>query len=416
MRMNRTVVSIVVVVALAVPTIAGAQAAGRLAGKVVDHEGNPIAGVEVTVTSPDLEGYEEHVTTNKKGRFVVAHTDATLSFTYRFVKGGFEPLVERVRVQTGGVTQQTFTLLPAGSASRDQPLPPRGQSANAFNAGVEAQNAGDLETAAERYRRAAELDPTFAAPHTALAGVLFLQERWPEAAAEAEAALELDPSDGRALQIRYEAYRQAGDADKAAESAAALRRAGIGNEAAGRAYNEAVDAYKGGDLETARRLLEEAVAVDPDLTQSRLFLAAIYREQGDIERAATEVDGVLAREPDDPMACRLGFEIAAARGDWQAENAAAEHYFQVDPENAGQELFQRGVELYDGDHFAEAATMMQLVLRARPDEARAHFVLGMASFNLGDTETARTHLTRFVELAPDDPDAAIAHELLQYSN
>ena len=55
-------------------------------------------------------------------------------------------------------------------------------------------------------------------------------------------------------------------------------------------------------------------------------------------------------------------------------------------------------------------------LRARPDEARAHFVLGMASFNLGDAENARTHLTRFVELAPDDPDAAIAHELLQYSN
>jgi hypothetical protein len=33
---------------------------------------------------------------------------------------------------------------------------------------------------------------------------------------------------------------------------------------------------------------------------------------------------------------------------------------------------------------------------------------------MGDTETANEYLGRFVEVAPDDPDAPIAKELLSY--
>jgi len=39
----------------------------------------------------------------------------------------------------------------------------------------------------------------------------------------------------------------------------------------------------------------------------------------------------------------------------------------------------------------------------------------MAKLNLGDTEDAKTHLTRFLELAPDDPDAALAREMLEFA-
>ena len=53
-----------------------------------------------------------------------------------------------------------------------------------------------------------------------------------------------------------------------------------------------------------------------------------------------------------------------------------------------------------------------LVLQVRPDAARAHFILGMASYQRGNFETARDHLERFVELAPDDPDAAVARDLV----
>lgn len=243
-----------------------------------------------------------------------------------------------------------------------------------------------------------------------------MQERWQEAAAEAEKALELDPADQRAMQLRYEAYMQAGETTLAAEAARALATSGATAEVAGRAYNEAVDAYQAGDRATARRMLEQAVMVNPDLARPRLFLAAVCREEDDLDRAEAEVTAVLQREPTNPLALRLGYEIAAVRGDWTTEMGMAEKLVEADPGYAGEQFLARAVELYDANRFAEAAGMASLVVQVTPDDAKAHFILGMASFNMGQSEMAREHLARFVELAPEDPDAAIARELLSYSN
>jgi Flp pilus assembly protein TadD len=62
----------------------------------------------------------------------------------------------------------------------------------------------------------------------------------------------------------------------------------------------------------------------------------------------------------------------------------------------------------------ETAQALGRVLEVEPDHARAHYLLGTALFNTGQTELAADHLRRFVELAPDDPDVAIAEELLAY--
>jgi tetratricopeptide (TPR) repeat protein len=309
----------------------------------------------------------------------------------------------------------TVVMPPAGAVAADQPPPPSHQAVLAYNAGAEAQIAGDFETAAEKFRRAVELDPNLAIAHTGLAGISFIQERWLDAVAEAEKALEIDPADQRALQLRYEAYMKAGETTKAAEAAQALAGSVASADVAGRAYNDAIDAYQAGDIEKARHMLEEAVVVSPDLVKARVFLAAIYGEQGDFDRAAAEVVSALEVEPTDPLALRLGFEIAGARGDWETEIAMAEKLVDVDPEYSGTEFLTRSIELYDGNRFSEAAALSKLVLVARPDDAKAHFICGMAAFNSGDADTARVHLERCVELAPDDPDAAIARELLSYS-
>jgi tetratricopeptide (TPR) repeat protein len=395
---------------------AGAQAAGRVAGKVVDVEGKPIEGVQVTITTPDLVNYKETATTSKKGRFMVGHTDTTFTYTYMFEKEGYEALAQNVKINMGQTTQMTFVMRPAGSGggAQNPAAMLRGQAAEVFNEGVEAQNAGDLATAAQRYAKAAELDATLAVPHTGLAAVYYLQEQYAESAAEAEKALALDPSDARALQIRYDAYRKAGD-PRADAAAAALKATGGDSEAAGRIYNEAIDVYRAGDRVKARSLLEEAMAVDPSLVQPHVFLAVICGEDGDLECAQRELDTVFVLEPDNALAARLAFEMAVKLGDTENELRLAAKLVEVDPEYAADHLFNRGAEQYDAGLYDEAIGLMNLVLKVRPDEPKAVFILGMASFNKGDTEAARINLERFIELAPDDPDVAIARELLSYS-
>ncbi len=416
MQLRRFVVVLCVcAAAMLAAADASAQAAGRVAAKVVDVEGKPIEGVRVTITTAELENYQDTATSSKKGRFMVGHANATFTYTYKLEKEGYEVLVEKVRANVGGSTQMTFVMRPAGSGG-GAPNPAallRGQAADVFNSGVEAQNAGDLETAAERYAKAAELDATLAAPYAGLAGVFYLQGKFSESAAAAEKALELDPSDARALQIRYDAYRKDGD-PRAEEAAAALKTAGVDSEAAGRIYNEAIDVYRAGDRVKARTLLEEAVAVDPTLVQPHVFLAAICNEDGDLECARREVEAVLALEPENALGIRLAYDMAVARGDDEVEMQYAAKLAEVDPEYAGEELFKRGVEHYDASLYDEAAGLMNLVLQVRPDDPKAVFILGMAAFNKGDTEAARANLERFIELAPDDPDAAIAKELLSY--
>jgi hypothetical protein len=43
------------------------------------------------------------------------------------------------------------------------------------------------------------------------------------------------------------------------------------------------------------------------------------------------------------------------------------------------------------------------------------FLLGMAEYNIGQIENAKINLARYLELAPDGPDAALAKEMLKYA-
>ena len=53
-------------------------------------------------------------------------------------------------------------------------------------------------------------------------------------------------------------------------------------------------------------------------------------------------------------------------------------------------------------------------LELEPEMARAHYRLGLAYLSAGELERARNHLTRFIELQPEDPEAATAREMLGY--
>ncbi len=420
MRTHKALALITLAAVLAVPAVAAAQGMARVAGTVVDAEGEPIEGVTITVTSPELSSYESVKTTNRKGKFTTAHPDAAIPYVFTFEKEGFLTLELPVQVAPGGTMRQTFTLLPEGQAAPPQGAAgaqPEGRPSRVvevYNEGVEAQQLGDLELAKEKYLRAAEIDADLAAPHTALAAVAFLQEDWQAAAAHAEAALERDPGDVRALQIRFDAYRRAGDEEKAKEAADALREIGDLEEAAKRLYNEAVDAYNKGDIAAAQSRFEQVVELDPQLATAHRALAQIYLQQGSPTAAAEAAEAATAVDPDDTGAWKLLFDAARLSGNDELAQRALDRVAELDPKWIGGVLFDHATELYNEGSMEMAAAELARVVESRPDLARAHYFHGMALFNLGRTDEARTALETFIELAPDDPEAKIAEEMLSY--
>jgi tetratricopeptide (TPR) repeat protein len=419
-RANLGIVFVLCVVALiAIADDAAAQGGGRISGKVEDQSGKPIEGVQVTAVSPDMESFKLEKTTNKKGKFTLAFTDSTLSYVVELKKEGYQTLVAPINPVPGQTRMVEYVLLPAtgdGQAAAEKAaLSGAGRAILAYNEGAEAQRAGDLDLAAKKYNEAAAINPELAAAHTSLAAVAHMKGDYPAAAAEAEQALAIDPADARAMQLRYDAYRRAGNAAKAKEAEKALRELGGAGDAAARIFNEGAEAYNAGDLSTAIANFQQAADLDPNLVQARLVLAKIYLNQGSLSEALAKAEEVVALQPDNGDALRIAYDSARRLGDAERAATALDGLAVSDPEWAATGLFELAVELYNNGQTDEAAQALERVLQVKPDHARAHYLLGIALFNSGQTEVASEHLRRFIELAPDDPDAAIARDLLAYT-
>jgi len=418
---NRSIFSALCVIALAAITNnAAAQAGGRISGKVEDQAGKPIEGVQVTAISPSLESFKAEKTTNKKGKFVLAFADSTASYVIELKKQGYQTIVAPINPVPGQTRMVEYVLLPA--EGNEQAVGERAAMTGAsravlvYNEGVEAQRAGDLELATKKYNEAAGMNPDLAAPHASLAAIAHLQGDYPGAAAEAEKALIIDPNDARAMQIRFDAYRLAGDKEKAKEAEQALRELGGLSETAARIFNEGADAYNAGDMTTAISKFQQAADLDPSLVQARMVLAKFYFSEGNLSGALARAEEVVALEPDNGDALRITYDSALRLGNTEKAAKALDGLAVSDPEWAATGLFKLAAELYNKGQTEAAAQALERVLQADPDHARAHYLLGVAQFNSNQTETASEHLQRFLELAPEDPDAAIARDLLSYSN
>jgi tetratricopeptide (TPR) repeat protein len=321
-----------------------------------------------------------------------------------------------LEVSAGGTLEVEWMMKPGGSAADDAGAAAGagGRAVRTYNEGVEAQNLGDLDTAVAKYREAAAIDPQLGTAHTALAVVALVREDYAGAAAEAEAALAIDPADVRAMQLRFEAYRLAGDTAKAAEAAAALREIGDLGDATARIFNEGVEAYNAKRTGEALSKFKQVIELDPTNVAAYLAVAQVSLGQGAPSEAYSMAQKALELEPDNTRALRLAFDGARLAGNTAAAGAALDRLVVLDPDWLGTTVFEHAAQLFNNNQPEEAAFELGYVVKAHPELARAHFMLGVALFNSGRADQGRAHLETFLKLAPDDPDAEVARGLLSY--
>jgi len=404
------IVGLVVVSSFLIVADSSAQTAGRIAGTVTTPDGTPIEGVKITISS-EILSRDIVKTTNKKGKFTVSYTDATADYQYKFEKEGYQTMVLPVDPPIGGTQLRQFPMMPVAAGPPEGSAAPAGGATGggspairAYNEGVEAQRLGDLELAAESYRKAAKMNPELAVAHTSLAAVLLQREEYATAAAEAEAALVIDPEDVRAMQLRFDAYRNLGDEAKASEAAAALRKVGNLDAAAARLFNEGVDAYSAGDVAAAQSKFQQVVQLAPDMVAPYVALAQISLAQGSSAEALAMAQSALEREPDNTQALKIAFDGARLSGNNEAAEQALDRLVELEPQWVATVLFEHAVKLFDDSQPEAAALELRSVLEVDP----------MALFNSGRADEGRGYLEKFVELAPNDPDTEIATGLLSY--
>jgi tetratricopeptide (TPR) repeat protein len=440
--------------ALAAALLAGLGAAaalhavseGRVLGQVREPDGKPVPGATATITSPEFK-FELKKTSDSKGNFTVVILDATRKYTIRIEKEGYVATQGPLDIHVGEVTPQTYTLEPlkpgqaapaaggtGGTGGKNEAVKePTGadKAIPVFNEGVTAFKAGDAATAIAKFKAAEELDPKQVAAPGALADVYLSQKQYAEALAEADKYLALKPNDPRGLRDRYDAYVGMGDKAKAKEALDALATADPSRDTAIRIYNLGAEASRAGQNAEAVADLKRAIEIDPKMEPAYSGLANVYYNQKNYPEALSTVDKLLELNPANAEGFRIRSDVyrrmaaeAASHGDKakakeleaKSQQAKAAISGQAGKAIAGgspDAVFNQGVGLFNANDIPGATQAFQKVLEMKPGHARAHYMLGLCYVNQGDSAKAREYLSKFIQLAPNDPDAKTAKEMLQ---
>lgn len=390
---------------------------GRVTFLVSDATGQPVAGAEVNVECE--KGLTEDRKTKKNGKVTFAFADATQFCTFRISAEGFATQQLRLKPPIGGTQIEEVTLVEPTVEAQDVEVG-EGKVARytpaqvAFNEGADALRAGDLSAAEAKFEEALERDKDLTEVHAALAVVYLQQERYEQAIAAARRSLETAGESPQMYRILYEAYRALGNEAEATAARDALAALGQGKDSATYAYNEGVAALKVGDDATAKERFEDALSVDPDMGPALLGLVAILMRQGNFEEAAETSERLVALEPENPTALRMRWQAYQNLGDEEKAEAAFADLAAADPTAIAEEIYEHGVERFEAGETQAAQQAFERVVSLDPDRARAYYYLGLCHLNGGESEQAKQNLSKFIEMAPDDPEVAAAKEMLSY--
>ncbi len=409
-----------VVILIAILAFAGTAEAirkGRLVGRVLDPDGKPVAGVTVTATSADVPGFKKVDTTDGKGVFKIDFDVVNVVYLYRFDKVGYQTLeAEHTWQKDDGTARHDFTIYPGEAAVVEDmtPVSTVGEAVAAYNAGVAAFEAEDHATAIARFEQSVELDPEMQQGWAALAVVLADRGRHAEAVAAAERAVELGATHETLLKVRFESYRALGDEAGAATALEDLERVGRAAEEAKRVFNEGIRLANEGDLETAFERYQEAARIDPNLEIALVAAATTGLKIGRNAEALAAADRILVGAPGNADALRIRYNAALGIGDEELIFDALVGLASVEPEMSRNGMWTLALAANDDNDVPLARERFGRLLEIFPGHARGHYLLGLILVSDGANDEAVAHLERFLELTPDDADAATAQELVRF--
>lgn len=242
-----------------------------------------------------------------------------------------------------------------------------------FRAGVAAQQRGDLERAAEAYRRAIDAEPRYAEAHANLGAVLARLGQYDQAVVSYERALLINPH---------------------------LNAARV---------NLGLAHYRAGALAAAVETFKAAYAADPSLLQVRQLLGLVLVETGKDAEAIPHLEASAQAEPDEPAVLFALGRAYARRGDGRAD-AVAERLAHT---REGLPLWHqlRGLALQQEDRHDQALAAFEAASALNAALPRLFVNIGVSRLTLGDRGGARQAFE--TALARSDRDAA-AHVYLAW--
>ena len=270
------------------------------------------------------------------------------------------------------------------------------------NLGLALAASGDMQTAAEHYRRALDLAPDFVMAHINLGLVLAAAKQYEQAISHYKRALNLQPNNVDALvdlgitlekigqrQSAIDHYRRA--LASAPHLAAIHYNLATALDAAGQ-HLPAIDHYR------------SALIIDPNLDQAHLRLAHLLARDRQWEAALAHYERAAHLQPDSAEAqfamgnaLRALQKVERAMACYQRALAIDSHLVEAHY-NIGTMLLHAGQTRAAIDAYRHALTL-------RPQWPQAHYNLGVALQREKQLDAAIAQFRRALELQPNYTDA-----------
>jgi tetratricopeptide (TPR) repeat protein len=398
------------------PPVHAQTSTARVNGTVVDEDGQPVGELVLRFVPDGASGNPERkLKVNKKGKF---------SFSF-FPFGSYKIELEGSDLFLKSISYvvKDATGLETDSNASDA-HPETGLPEVRFPPGQRVQI--DLVVTSQAYQKELKQQIAVVEAKGALKKIaeLYEQRDMEGVLAEADRLLAEKPELGQALYMRGVALWQLG---RPAEAVEALREAlvvipeqpGIRGALGQALMEQAEEVEKSGDEAGARPLYAEAAEFfkrdfesDPDATASVINRAAALDRAGETEALEEALLQVLEVQPDN---ISVYFRLASVYTERGEADKALEilDRMPVKDKSAAPAVFNVAVRLYNEDDLDGAGFAAGKALEIDPTLAAAHQLMSRVYLDRNDTQAAIAEIEKFLELAPDDPDAASERQLLQ---
>ena len=167
-------------------------------------------------------------------------------------------------------------------------------------------------------------------------------------------------------------------------------------------YALAIVHYDRGGFEDARRLLAEAVRINPQFGDARFALGLTLQRLNRQGQALSEFEGVLATEPERAEAILGRANAFLALHRYSEAIEGFNRYLESNP-NSGEAWHNRGVALSETRYFEDAVASFGEALAIRPDSAQSWHNRGNARDELKQHQDSIADHAQALSIDPDLP-------------
>lgn len=268
-------------------SISEAGVRGNVRGVVKDSQGNPIAGVKITIQSNRVANEIYEITTDEDGRFSYV---GLKPYTYKitFTKEGYQTYIEpEYKIRAGKWVEMQVSLLTIEEVKEQQfdDLPPEQKASRRFNEALDAYESSDFDTAVKLFDEAIGYNPNLLRAHE-LKGIIYYTKKddIDKAKAAFEAAIVADASAATAYEYLGAIAKKADDEAKAVEYWSKYFE--LGGDSGIVAENLGVIYMMKNDFDAARKVLERGIEGDSEY-------APLYKKAGDVCMRVSDFDAAL---------------------------------------------------------------------------------------------------------------------------